>query len=108
MTPRRAVSKLSGNFVLFRFRAFMRDCLCFRQMGEKLRAFARVITLVMSLARSTVSSATCAALCAGAGAMWGSLALAQEEGGTAAQAPAANPNKQSFQMKPVTADVANS
>ena len=41
------------------------------------------------------------------GAMWGSLALAQEEGGTAAQAPAINPNKQSFQMKPVTADVAN-
>ena len=50
-----------------------------------------------------------APLCAAiASLVWAGLALGQEEGGTTARPPAFDPNKLSYQMKPVTADLSNS
>jgi PQQ-dependent dehydrogenase (methanol/ethanol family) len=50
-----------------------------------------------------------APLCAAiASLVWAGLASGQEEGGTTARPPAFDPNKLSYQMKPVTADLSNS
>ena len=72
-------------------------------MGGKLRVLASVVSLTLSLARSIASGTV---LCAGVSAGWAGLAIAQEEA-TVALPPAANSNKISFQMRPVTADLSN-
>ena len=59
----------------------------------------------MSLARS-VAGVPRTILYAGVAVTWAGLAAGQEEA-TVAQRPAANSNQQSFQMKPVTAELSN-
>src|SRR5450432_2669233 len=103
-----AIGGRSCHFVLFRFRASMRkSSLYTRRMGENLRVSARVVSLVMSLSRSLASGATCTVLCAGVGASWAGMALGQDENATVAQRPVPKPNTVSAQMKPITADIAN-
>jgi len=74
-----------------------------KRMGEVLRVFASGVSLVMSLARSVASGVPGTVLCAGVAMTWAGLAVGQEEA-TVAQRQGLNPNKQSFQMKPVAAD----